>query len=161
MKFNKTYGFILVAICLNCTQKNDQLSSEDKIKVTSEILQMFDNYHEDIKKDGLTAEFKYLDNSSDFYWVPPGYRSPLSYDSIQHILLANSKSIQSIEFAFDTISIHPIAKKIATYTGIVHGKMRDTSATYSSFKIIESGTLIKRYDGWKLLNGQSRNLSPE
>ena len=155
MKFCTTYYFILLTIAFGCEQKSNTLNKE---KVTSEILNMFDNYHDAIKAGGLEAEFNYLDKSSDFFWVPPGYESALSYDSVQSILISNSKLINTIEFSFDTIQIVPITDSIANYSGIVSGKMTDTTNTVSFFKIIESGTLIKREDGWKLLNGQTRNL---
>jgi len=61
-------------------------------------------------------------------------------------LIDNDKAITSIEFKFDTIKVYPLSNSIANYTGTVSGKM------------IESGTLIKHKNGWKLLNGQSRNL---
>lgn len=47
------------------------------------------------------------------------------------------------------------------YSGIVGGKMIDTTGTQSTIKIIESGTLIKHNSGWKLLNGQSAVLNTD
>jgi hypothetical protein len=37
--------------------------------------------------------------------------------------------------------------------------MSDTSGKTSSFSLIESGVLIKREDGWKLLSGQTSIIS--
>ncbi len=159
MKFYYIYSFLLILTLFNCKHKAEILNQNNKEIIEREIRQMFDNYHNDIKKDGLKAEFKYLDNSSDFFWVPPGYDSALSFDSVKTILLSNSKFIHSIEFSWDTLQVFPLTNTIANYSGIVNGIMIDTSNTKSTFKIIESGTLIKRKDGWKLLNGQSRNLS--
>lgn len=122
---------------------------------------MFNNYHNDIKKDGLTAEFKYLDHSSDFFWVPPGYSSALTYDSVNSILMTNAKLYSEILFEWDTLQIFPLTKEIANYSGIVKGTMTDTSGIETSVLIIESGTVIKRPDGWKLLSGQSAILEPE
>lgn len=45
--------------------------------------------------------------------------------------------------------------------GIVKGSMLDTSGIKASILIIESGTVIKRSDGWKLIRGQSAILNPE
>ena len=115
----------------------------------------------DIRQDGLTAEFKYLDQSTDFFWVPPGDKSSLSYDSVRKILESNAKSFQAIEFNWDTLQVFPLSDKIANYSGIVKGSMIDTSGIKSSVLIIESGTVIKRSDGWKLLSGQSAILNPE
>ena len=159
MKYYNIYSFFLILTLFSCKHQTETLNQKDKEIIELEIHQMFDNYHNDIKKDGLKAEFKYLDNSSDFFWVPPGYDSALSFDSVKTILLSNSKFIHSIEFSWDTLQVFPLTHAIANYSGIVNGIMIDSLNTKSTFKIIESGTLIKRKDGWKLLNGQSRNLT--
>ncbi len=144
----------------SCSQ-TDNLNESEKELIINDVIEMFGNYHNDIRKDGLTAEFKYLDQSSDFFWVPPDYKSALSYDSVRQILVINEKSFQAIEFNWDTLQVFPLSDRIANYSGIVKGSMIDTSGTKSSVIIIESGTVIKRSDGWKLLSGQSAILNPE
>lgn len=156
MKYSKLYSFLIIILVLGC--KKEQTKKLDKTQIVSEIEMMFNDYHEAIKQNGLPAEFDYLDNSNDFFWIPPGYKSTVKYDSIKAILIENNKSIQSISFEFETLEIFPLTPEIANYSGSVKGEMLDTSNVTSNFKIIESGTLIKRADGWKLLNGQSRNL---
>lgn len=155
---SKSILLILVFISISCKKNTEKLSEAEKQIITSEVIEMFDKYHEAIKSEGLEAEFDYLDDSSGFYWVPPGYKSPLTIDSVKTILTENSKLINSIQFSFESIQIFPLNHTLANYSGIVKGIMIDTSNLHSTFKIIESGTLIKRQDGWKLLNGQSRNL---
>ena len=145
-------------ISFSCSKAPTRLTQTEKESITLEIREMFLNYHKAIKTGGLEAEFDYLDDSSDFYWVPPGYKSSLDIDSVKTILTHNAKSIDQIEFTFETLEIFPLRKTIANYTGIVKGKMTDTARVTSTFRIIESGTLVKRPDGWKLLSGQSRNL---
>ncbi len=156
MKLIRLFTLLLPILFFSC--KKEPSKTLDKSQVISEIETMFDAYHEAIKQNGLPAEFDYLDDSDDFFWVPPGYKSAIKYDSIKTILIQNNKSIQSISFEFEALEIFPLSSEIANYSGIVKGEMIDTSQTISNFKIIESGTLIKRADGWKLLNGQSRNL---
>lgn len=144
----------------SCVQ-TDKLSEAEKQLIINDVTEMFVNYHNDIRKDGLTAEFKYLDQSTDFFWVPPGYKSALSYDSVRQILEINAKSFRAIEFEWDRLQVFPLSDKIANYSGIVKGSMIDTSGIKASVLIIESGTVIKRPDGWKLLSGQSAVLNPE
>lgn len=144
----------------SCFQ-TDKLNESEKEQIINDVIEMFGNYHNDIRKEGLTAEFKYLDPSTDFFWVPPEYKSTLSYDSVRKILEINAKSFQAIEFNWDTLQVFPLSDKIANYSGIVKGSMIDTSGIKSSVLIIESGTVIKRSDGWKLLSGQSAILNPE
>ena len=154
------FGIVILMTLTSCSQ-TDKLNESEKELIINDVIEMFGNYHNDIRKDGLTAEFKYLDQSSDFFWVPPGYKSALSYDSVRQILEINAKSFQAIEFNWDTLQVFPLSDKIANYSGIVKGSMIDTSGIKSSVIIIESGTVIKRSDGWKLLSGQSAILNPE
>ena len=129
----------------------------NKAKIDQEVRLMFDNYHKDIAKGGLLTEFKYLDNSEDFFWVPPGYYSPLSYDSVRLILIENDKALEALNFRWDTLRIIPLSNNLASYTGIVVGETQDTTGMIYPVSIIESGTVIRRTDGWKLLCGQSAN----
>ena len=146
-----------ILILISCENAHKQIFL-DKEQITKEIEQTLFDYHMDINKDGLTAEFLYLDDSSDFFWVPPGHRSALNYDSVRTILNQNAKSLSTVKFQWDTLQIFPLSDKIANYTGIVNGQTIDTAGIESNMLIIESGTLIKRGDGWKLLNGQSAIL---
>ena len=153
------FGIVFLMTLISCLQ-TDKLNESEKELIISDVIKMFSNYHKDIRKDGLTAEFKYLDRSTDFFWVPPGYNSALSYDSVRHILEINAKAFQAVEFNWDTLKVYPLSDKIANYSGIVKGSMIDTSGIKSSVIIIESGTVIKRSDGWKLLSGQTAILDP-
>ena len=82
-------------------------------------MQMLKEYHAAIEKDGLTAEFQYLDHSADFFWVPPGYTSALTYDSVRTILTQNAKGFSAITFEWDTLQIFPLSEEIANYSGVV------------------------------------------
>jgi len=151
----------LVLLLLNSCNQIVAINKVEKEKIINDIVKMFDNYHNDIKGGGLTSEFKYLDRSEDFFWVPPGYKSALSYDSIKTILEINARYQKSVEFSWDTLQVFPLSNKIANYSGIVNGVIIDNSGTKSYITIIESGTVIKRMSGWKILNGQSAIIEPE
>ncbi|MDW7690645.1 hypothetical protein R9C00_22195 [Flammeovirgaceae bacterium SG7u.111] len=58
------------------------------------------------------------------------------------------------------LEVFPLTNEIANYSGTVRGRMVDKSGVETNVTIIESGTVIKREDGWKLLSGQSA-VSPE
>jgi len=153
----KNFALPTLLFTLSCTQPIP-LSESEKGQVTSEVIDMFDNYHADIKAGGLTAEFAYLDSSADFFWVPPGYKAALSYDSVKTILEGNALLFQEVDFRWDTLQVFPLSNEIATYTGIVKGEMTDTTGVVAKMRLIESGTLIKREGDWKLLSGQSAVL---
>ncbi len=135
------------------------LTENEKAAIVSDVRQTLDHYYDDIRKSGLTAEFKYLDHSSEFFWVPPGYAGAISYDSVAAVLQQNAPNYKSIDNSFDTLRIIPLSKELATYTGRLSSTMTDTSGVTITFSLVETGVLIKRKDGWKLLNGQTSILN--
>ncbi len=152
---NICFAFILTLLA--CTSSPNPKET-NKESIILEVQQMLDDYHKSIKENGLTAEFDYLDHSNDFFWVPPGYTSALAYDSVKTILETNATLFDKVEFHWESLQIIPITNKIANYYGIVEGVLTDTAGFENNVAIIESGTIIKRSDGWKLLSGQSANL---
>jgi hypothetical protein len=119
---------------------------------------MLEDHFYAISESGLSAEFDYLDQSSDFFWVPPGFNSAISYDSVKTILELNADSFQKVQFNWETLRIVPISKDIANYTGIVGGSITDSRDSINAVHMIETGTVIRRVNGWKILCDQSRNL---
>ncbi|HTE30462.1 MAG TPA: nuclear transport factor 2 family protein [Chryseolinea sp.] len=142
-----TYG-----LCQTLTGKEQQ-------DIIRQIRQTLDNYVKDVKSGGLTAEFKYLDSSADFFWVPPGYQSAISYDSVASVLKQNAPKFKSVENIYDSLRIIPLTKHFASYTARVSSTMTDIAGAISKTSLVETGILIRRKDGWKLLNGQTNIIS--
>ena len=140
---------------LSCRQNSTSQTELDRNGIVNSVKLTLDNYYSDIKKNGLTAEFKYLDNSPDFFWVPPGYTNSISYDSVVTVLKQNAPKYKLIENSFDTLSIIPLTEELASYTGRLSSKMTDTSGNMMTFSLVETGILVKRKNGWKLLSGQT------
>ena len=92
---------LLVSVA--CRQESQSLSDETRASVVQEVEQLFDNYFAAVRRGGLTAEFDYLDNSGDFFWVPPGYSQPISYDSVVALLTLNAGKFQLIENVMDSL----------------------------------------------------------
>lgn len=53
----------------SCSQTDNSKGEEGSIR--NEIISTFDNYYKDTRKQELRAEFKYLDSSAQFFWIPP------------------------------------------------------------------------------------------
>jgi hypothetical protein len=161
-RFLVTYRFFY-AVCIilfwGCKGEQSRLSTDEAQKVESEVRQLLDQYLEAIRKGGITAEFQFLDHSSDFFWVPPGYHTPISYDSVAAVLTINAPRFVSVENTFDTLRIIPLTTALATYTAKLRSVMKDTAGNVSSLQLIETGVVIKRRDGWKLLSGQTSLLN--
>lgn len=148
---------ITILLFLSCNPGNST-NYFDKDQVRLEVSQMLEDYFDAISESGLSAEFDYLDQSSDFFWVPPGFNSAISYDSVKTILELNADSFQKVQFNWETLRIVPISKDIANYTGIVGGSITDSRDSINAVHMIETGTVIRRVNGWKILCDQSRNL---
>ena len=128
----KFFYALCIIILAGCKGEQSRLSTDEALKVESEVRLLFDHYFEAIRKGGLTAEFQYLDHSSDFFWVPPGYENPISYDSVAAVLTLNAPQFVSVENTFDTLRIIPLTTALATYTAKLRSVMKDTSGNVSS-----------------------------
>lgn len=133
----------------------------DSSQVRQDAFDMLHHYHEAMERDGLLAEFEFLDDSPEFFWIPPGYMSALDYDSVKTILENNAPAISSIQIKWENLEVNALTSETATFHGVVISAMTDTSGQVNSARMLESGTLIRRTDGWKLLSGQTRLLSSE
>lgn len=151
----KYFFIIFTAVLLASCGEPIKLSEKEQEDIINDVTIMMKNYCKDVKQSGLTAEFRYLDNSSDFFWVPPGYKSSISYDSVAAILKRNASIYKSVDNSYQNLRIIPLSKELASYTAKVNSVMTDTTGKTSAFTLIETGIVIKRKDGWKLLNGQT------
>ena len=149
--------FTISAIALLTCSCAPQEEADNDI-VRGEVRAMFAECEALIERDGLMAEFAFLDSSEDFFWVPPGHSSAISYDSVRVAVTLIAQRTRSIVLSWDTLRIVPLGKTRAAYTGILLWTAEDTSGTVTRAKIIETGVVIRREGGWKLLCGQSRNL---
>lgn len=130
----------------------------DHEKIREEVRQLMNDYNDAIRKGGLLAEFKYLEQSSDFYWVPPGYNRWLSYEEVADIININAARYKWIDNAWESLSVFPLTNDIASYSGIVRSTMMDTSDQVTRFLLIESGLTRRGPNGWKILSGQTRAI---
>ena len=152
------HTILLLGLATACHQAPTLLTPAEKTAIIAEVRQTLDDYYADIRQQGLTAEFRYLDASSDFFWVPPGHSEALSYGAIAAILQQNAPLYRSVDNAWDTLRIVPLNRELASYTGRLRSTMTDTSGKVSRFKLVETGLMVKRKDGWKLLSGQTAAL---
>ena len=83
---------------------------KDEVRSSAEA--MLHAYHDAIAERGLRAEFDYLDDSPEFFWVPPGYTRALDYDSVRTILESNAGLFRSVEFHFETLEVFPLTENI-------------------------------------------------
>jgi hypothetical protein len=150
---------ITLFILASCNQQPG-ITDAEKAEVIAEVRQTLQNYYDDIRESGLNAEFKYLDNSAEFFWVPPGYSGPIFYDSVVSTIKEHAAKYKSVDNVFDTLHIVALSKRYATYTGRLRSTMTDTSGQANTFIMLETGILTKRSDGWKLLSGQTAIVNP-
>lgn len=140
---------------MSCSEREMNLTEAEKQKIVDSVRLTLNNYFSDVEKAGLIAEFRYLDTSSDFYWVPPGYSSPISYDSVAAILKKYQPVYTFVKNSWESLLVHPLKIDLASYSGRIRSEMTDSSGKQTSFSLVETGLAIKRKSGWKLLSGQT------
>ena len=150
-------GLILLVVLFSCSEQ-PELSNKEKDRIIGEVREMLHNYSDDVRKNGLMAEFAYLDSSEEFFWVAPGYSSPLSFDSVASIVKENSRKFRSVDNSWNSLRIIPHSNSLATFTGTISSRMIDTSGNSTTFSLIETGLAVKRLGGWKMLSGQTTIL---
>ena len=154
MLFRISILFTLFA-AVACKNNEQQFTEQEKALIADTIRQTLNNYYADIRKEGLLAEFRYLDSSSEFFWVPPGFENALNYDSIHSILIKNASSLSSIVNSWENLAIHPLSRELVNYTGKIRSTVTDTAGNVFNSTLLETGIMIRRKNGWKLLSGQT------
>lgn len=119
---------------------------------------MLNNYYKDINEQGLIAELKYLDSSADFSWHPPGFEGPIPYDSAAAIIRNNAIIISSARLTWDSLTVIPLHRDTAKYTGRITSIVVDTSGYSDTLYLSEEGVAVRRKDGWKLVSGITRRV---
>lgn len=150
---------LLICLSLIACQSSSSFSTDDKKTVTNDVRQTLYKYYDDINQSGLLAELPYLDSSADFFWVPPAYADPISYSDVATYIRQAAPVFRNVVNKWDTLRITPLTKELASYTGKLSSTITDSSGITETHLLIETGLMIKRKDGWKLLNGQTSSLS--
>ena len=139
----------------SCDPGGTGLTEQKRQVMIDSITATLKNYFSDVRKLGLVAEFKYLDSSADFFWVPPRFSHAISYDSVAAILRKYQTFYLSVDNSWQKLNVRPISNQLASYTGTIRSVSTDTTGRITDFTLIETGIVIKRASGWKLLNGQT------
>jgi len=130
-----------------------------QMDVIDTVHKTLNQYFTDIAKNGINAKLNYLDASPNFFWVPPEAKQPLTYDAVVSAMKANAAGIRKIENTWDTLKIVPLNNNLANYTGRFHSVITDSTGRQITQYFVETGTVIHRENGWKILNGQTSLLS--
>jgi hypothetical protein len=146
---------LLLFLSFSCNNTTSSLSTAEKNAVSDTVRNTLLRYNEAVKRTGLTAEFEYLDSTDDFYWVPPGFSGPISYDSVAILLKQHAPAFISIDNSWLRLDIHPLTKELASYTGKIKSITKEKQGKESTTYLLETGIVIKRKNGWKLLCGQT------
>lgn len=153
--------FILIILNVWACRQQSAAENDSHDKIIKEVTKMLNDYHQAIEVGGLEAEFSFLDDSEAFFWVPPGYRTALDFDSVAAILRDNDSRISQMVLHWDTLQVWPLREDLAQFYGTIHSHMEDTAKVVTEGYLVETGLVVKRRDGWKLLNGQSAFFTPE
>lgn len=146
--------FAAIMWFLSCSQPGNFDTGAGHNDVKSTI----DNYYNDLRIGGLLAELKYLDSSTQFFWVPPGYLNYAGYDSITAAIRKNAALLKSVDNRYDSLLIIPLTEGYANFVMRTVSTTVDTAGDTTKMAFIESGVMVKRKEGWKFLSGQTSIL---
>lgn len=147
--------YIFTAIFFTGCKDATDLSEPERKEVISNVKEMLYQYNADIKAKGLHAEFDYIDNSPGFFWVPPGAAGPQPFDTIITMIGRNAARLKQVNNTFDTLIVIPITMRLAQYSARIHSIATDTAGGQTTTSLVETGLVVKRKNGWKLLSGQT------
>jgi hypothetical protein len=147
---------LLLSLAVISCQSPSTFSKEEKQAVRDSVHAVLSRYYEDINRNGLIAEFNYLDSSADFHWLPPGATEPIYYDSVAKFIRASAPFYKYIDIKWSRLEITPISPDTASYEGELVSAITDTTGKISNTILIEKGRVVKRRDGWKLLDGETK-----
>ncbi len=116
---------------------------------------MLYGYCNDLRSQGLQAQFHYMDNSGHFFWVPAGSTSAQGLDSTLAIARRAMANVSVVNRSYDTLLVHPLTTTLAAYSARIRSIVSYTGGKDSTILTVETGTLVKRKDGWRFLYGQT------
>ncbi len=151
-------SLIAMLLCVLTFCEKSGFTEAERSRVTKEVREMLQNYDDDVRNNGLMAEFAYLDSSDEFFWAPPGYSSSLSFDSVAVLIKSNARRFRTVDNTWTSLRIIPLSGSLATFTGTIASTMTDTTGTVTRVSLLETGIAIKRPEGWKMLSGQTALL---
>ena len=145
-------SFVGFAILLVSCQPKD---SFDKVTIEQEVRAMLKAYDDSVRANGLIGEFGFLDESDEFYWVPPGYKYAINYDSAAAVLRKTAPRLSYVDNQWDTLRVQALSRNYASFSGVVSSMLVTTTNDTIRMKLSETGLAVKRKTGWKLLSGQT------
>lgn len=141
-----------LAILITSCQPKDRF---DKDSIEKEVHTMLKAYDDAVRAKGLDGEFDFLDDSDEFYWVPPGYKYAITYDSVATILRQTAPRLSHVDNEWDTLRIQALSKNYASFSGVVKSMAVTSKGDTIRMKLAETGLVVRRKTGWKLLSGQT------
>lgn len=148
--------YIVIALALiQCQEDKSTLTDATKRIIIEDVKSALHEHAAIIQEKGLIAELNFLDPSPDFFWIPPGYEQPIYYDSVAAMIEADAQRYEVVANSFDSLKVIPLSERLAIYTAKMRSICTDTAAVITETHLLETGIVIKRKDGWKLLSGQT------
>jgi hypothetical protein len=152
---NKNFVFLLLMFIsfFSCNERAKEKFNATNIE--KEVKEMLLAYDDSVRKNGIEGELYFLDKSDAFYWVPPGYKYALHYDSIANILHEYATKYQYIDNVWKTLEIMPLSEKYASFSGVLNSTIITIENDTIHSVLFERGLVVKRNKNWKLLSGQT------
>ena len=147
---------LIFAIGVGCQPAEQQVQRLDPVQVEEAVRTTLEAYFAATRENGPLAGLTFLDTSEQFFWVPPGYNSAIKRDSVVTVITSFAPAIQSIDNRWVNLEVHALDQHSAVFTGEVQSRSTDTAGSSTETLLLETGVMVLREDGWKMLCGQTR-----
>lgn len=146
----------MVLFAFSCQSGSESTLHRGPDKVRQEVDSVLHAYFDATRHDGLLAGLPFLDNSEQFFWVPPGYDSAIDYDSVVKVIRSHAPHVAMVNNSWRSLQINVLNDSAAVFTGEILSVTIDTSGRSTANNLLETGVMILRKDGWRMLCGQTR-----
>ena len=150
---------IFIPLLIKCGNRETSSNVPDRKNIIASATKALQDYYEDMRTNGMLAEFNWQDSSSDYFWVPPGYSGPISFDSVAKEIRRIALLVKKVDVRWEKLEVLPLTAEYVTYTGRLSSTITDRTGRTTTNRFLETGILVRKQNGWKLLCGQTGKLS--
>ena len=149
---------LAVAIQSGFCQQKIEFTDAQRVVIRDSVTQLKYRVWDEIRAKHLEAALNLFDDSPDFFWVFAPDTTMVSYDVFVARLKGAFRDYRSIDVVWDRMHVEPLTNEYAEYTGKYHATYTDASGKIFKATGLETGIVVHRSSGWKILNGQTYEL---
>ena len=147
--------FLAVAVQSVYCQQQATLTQSQRAAIRDSVTQLKYRVWDEVRAKHFEGTLNCFDDSPEFFWVFTPDTTIILHDVFVAMLKGAFQDYRSIDVVWDRIHVEPLTNQYAVYTGKYHVTYIDTSGKVFKAIGVETGIVVHRPTGWKILNGQT------